>query len=118
MREEILQRIAMLPIMHINFGIDPPHFVENKLISVFVDMQHLILFSSLRVAEPYKTYQLFNLRSHAKICFVRSLSFASLFLNAAACRGRGRGGLSFLRPFYRYFYFTGKAMHRFYHTLS
>lgn len=56
MREEILQRIAMLPIMHINFGIDPPHFVENKLISVFVDMQHLILFSSLRVAEPYKTY--------------------------------------------------------------
>lgn len=72
MREEILQRIAMLPIMHINFGIDPPHFVENKLISVFVDMQHLILFSSLRVAEPYKTYQLFNLRSYAKICFVRS----------------------------------------------
>lgn len=72
MREEILQRIAMLPIMHINFGIHPPHFVENKLISVFVDMQHLILFSSLRVAEPYKTYQLFNLRSYAKICFVRS----------------------------------------------
>ena len=33
------------------------------------------------------------------------LSFASLFLNAVACRGRGRGrgGLSFLRPFYRYF---------------
>lgn len=54
MREEILQRIAMLLIMHINFGIDPPHFLENKLISVFVDMQHLILFSSLRVAEPYK----------------------------------------------------------------
>ena len=58
-------------------------------------MQHLILFSSLRVAEPYKTYQLFNLRSHAKICFVRSLSFASLFLNAAACRGRGRGVIIF-----------------------
>ena len=32
--------------------------------------------------------------------------------------GGGGGGLSFLRPFYRYFYFTGKAMHRFYHTLS
>ena len=36
--------------------------------------------------------------------FYAPLSFASLFLNAAACRGRGRGrGLSFLRPFYRYF---------------
>ena len=31
--------------------------------------------------------------------------------------GEGEGGLSFLRPFYRYFYFTGKVMHRFYHTL-
>lgn len=82
MREEILQRIAMLPIMHINFGIDPPHFVENKLISVFVDMQHLILFSSLRVADPYKTYHFFNININLILTFVlyAPLSFASLFL--------------------------------------
>ena len=48
------------------------------------------------------------------------LSFASLFLNAAAWRGRGRGrggGYHFCVHFIVIFYFTGKAMHRFYHTL-
>ena len=48
------------------------------------------------------------------------LSFASLFLNAAAWRGRGRGrgGYHFCVYFIVIFYFTGKAMHRFYHTLE
>ena len=84
----------------------------NRLLFTYGSVLRILCFYSeitgffLKQKQPKVSYEI----------FLSSRSFG--FHIPTSLEGGGGGGLSFLRPCYRYFYFTGKAMHRFYHILS